>query len=242
MGQVGAAEKGVCHLVITAVDWGRLPSLVHDFSTLAFRQCLLCPSFRSRDSRIAAKREARPRAEREEYPAMTTTDSRSTTRRGCRAEIERRRAEVVRLRSQGHSLWEIGRRLHVSGKTVARDLIASRDRDTKPLSEAELRTLVYEALARFDLVQKMAWQEFEDLRPGASGRLASLDLVRRTECERLKLLRELGVLGERALATPRADEAAPLDWSPEFSERLARALIEADTLEPVAEEGDRDPH
>ena len=127
---------------------------------------------------------------------MTTSRHRATT-----AEIEERRAEVVRLRFAGLSEREIAKRVAVSAPTVSRDLAAARAEFGRSHNAAHE---VGEGVSLFALLEATAIRELVRLEaegtPATGAKMQCCWLAKSARQARLDLLHAMG-LGRSALGS-----------------------------------------
>ncbi len=133
-----------------------------------------------------------------------------------------RRRLVLDMKLKGHKQKAIAKHLGVSGKTVARDL---KHLQQEPPDEDELDSLCQTITSHLAEIENRARRIFNDATQSANAQIQALEVFRKVQADRVRLGKEVGLLGERTKQIQVTHARSTLDWSPEMRERAARALI-----------------
>jgi hypothetical protein len=150
--------------------------------------------------------------------------------RANREELERRRVEAQRLRIRGLTYTQIARELAVDVATIRRDFEAIRMANRERLHALTPQDLAAQCEETYNELERRLWAEYESAPENSRHRLNALDLLRLTVNDRVRCLRDCGLIGESDATLRRADgrPGYELDFQLSADERafLAEQLIQ----------------
>jgi hypothetical protein len=151
-------------------------------------------------------------------------------------DIDDRRREVEKLRLRGFSVNAITKALAVSAKTVYRDLEHIRAMNLAEVSTTEKDEHLANALVRYREIEEQAWAEYAASEPGSASRLRALDLIRVTQGDKIKALRDTGYIRVEAQQVEvTVNHKLGEVWSQELQAEVANAMLSR-ALTPQLEE------
>lgn len=159
-------------------------------------------------------------------------------RRSTKYELAQRRKEVERLRLRGLGIAAIAKLMEMSQSAVSNDLEEIRRENAARFKEFDQRQYVADSVSHFETLQQSAWAEYYKAETPQQ-RLKALDLVRSIENDKIKALRDTGIVQGGDEGPREVTHTHRLDWSREMRENVARALLEqglsAQLPEPIPE-------
>jgi len=139
-------------------------------------------------------------------------------------ELQERRTKVYRLRLQGISYSNIAKMLNMSVLTVRRDLEHIRKDNQTKIDQFQQNQFVGESLLVFDEIINRAWNEYNSNKEG-NPRLKSLDLIRTTQNDKLRVLQETGMIHKQATAVEHT-HVVSLPWTENVKDAVIQTLLQ----------------
>ena len=153
-----------------------------------------------------------------------------------RYDLDDRRREVEKLRLRGLSATAISKLLNVSQKTIYRDLEVIRETNLSLVSVTEKDEHLANALTRYREVEERAWAEYHSAPEGTPVRIKALDLIRVTQSDKIKALRDTGFIQTQAQQVEvRVEHKLEEVWSPELQAEVAQAMLDRALTPQLAE-------
>lgn len=158
-------------------------------------------------------------------------------------EIFDRRMRVYQLRQRGYTYERIGKELQISYLTVKKDMDAVHEMARDQVVDFDGPGFIAKELASYDDLIKSGWREYER---GANGvqRVKALEFIRQTKSDKVKALKDVGVVAEKPVETTSVNITAAVikGWTPEVQVAASKAILEslmpAQLPEPIPEEVD----
>lgn len=156
--------------------------------------------------------------------AAPTQQQMALPRKSTDYEIQERRTKVQRLRLRGLSAGSIAKLLGITPITVKRDLEAIQRVNVAQIDEFQQNQFVGESLVVFNEIMERGWSEYSSVPEGHPMRIKSLDLIRTTQNDKLRVLQETGMVRrEPAILEHRLSFDLP--WDEEVKHAVAEALL-----------------
>lgn len=157
-------------------------------------------------------------------------------------EIFDRRMRIYQLRQRGYTYERISKELDITYVTVKKDMDAITEMARGQVVDFDAPMFIAKELAGYDDLIKSGWKEYER---GANGiqRVKALEFIRQTKSDKVKALKDVGVVSERPKDATNVQITAAVikGWTPEVQAAASKALLETmlsgDLPEPVPEEG-----
>lgn len=169
-------------------------------------------------------------------PSPKKRGNTSITARVSDAEMEDRRAAVMKLRLRGHSFEEISKRLGVSYHVVRRDWEAVRLKEGEEVKDFDKNNFVKQTLMTYDDIAQAAWHEFEQANSGTKMKLDALREARAALGDKIKAMKELNVVVD---APQTVNHNISVDivntWTPEFQKKVAQSMLQASLTPQLSE-------
>jgi DNA-binding CsgD family transcriptional regulator len=156
-------------------------------------------------------------------------------------ELQERRQRVLRLRLRGLSYANIGKLLNLQIPTVMRDLEAVQKQSVGKVSNFQQHSFVAEALTVHDEIIERAWSEFSAAQEGTQHRLKSLDLIRVTQADKVKVLQDCGVI-KKVTEEKTIKHTFELPWDEETKDAVVMTLLQKRLTPQLAEPTSDESH
>ena len=160
--------------------------------------------------------------------------------------LETKQQTAYELKLRGYKLEGIAAVLGVTTRTVKNYIRNFKDRMGTHIVPANAKELIGDSMLAYENIEKEAWQEWVDAKGNPAARAKFLDLARVSRNDRIKLLKDLGVI-----APPTTTEVVEeyeeivkdeLNKIPEEVRRLVRrAVITRTYTGPAISEPEPDP-
>jgi hypothetical protein len=155
-------------------------------------------------------------------------------------EMQERRQKIYSLRLRGMPQSAIAKLLDVDINVVQRDLAQIQKENSAKIDQFQQNGFVGEAMSVYDDITHRAWSEYAAAPAGTPHRLKSLDLIRTTQNDKLKVLEETGMITKEPV-TIEHKHTFELPWDSSIQDAVVNALIQQ-KLTPQLAEPTPDPH
>lgn len=152
------------------------------------------------------------------------------------AELEDRRAAVMKLRLRGHSFEAISQQLGISYQAARRDWEATRLKEGEEIGDFDKNNFVKQTLMAFEDISQAAWYQFELVPDGDKRKLDALREARSALNDKIKAMKELNVIHD---APQQIQHHVSVDllaaWTPEIQAKAAAAILQGNLTPALAE-------